>query len=205
MNVVPKNEAEESAAAEALKASTGLAPDAQAVATEADKLREKTAAEQRAKFEKWKAHVDVTAAEYGELYRLSIVYGEELLSTYAYGVWQVLLYLQVITNDFKAANEAEAMQKVGDYITEKLCALFPKDDKGRPMIDVKGCSRGDIMAFEVRSGKAVKLLIEVYANGPESFRADLNFSISLANQMAIYAGQMHREMLFQYKENLKAN
>jgi hypothetical protein len=154
--------------------------------------------------EKYRANLIEVAKEYGQLYVIASKYGEESLLEHAYGVWQILLYVECVTGDMTAKTQAEAHAHIGAYISDKFVALWPVDEETKkPLATFISAVRGDLMAYEMRSGKATVSLMEVYHNSPKVFTQDVAFAISLANRLTITAGRLHRERMLVFNPEVK--
>jgi hypothetical protein len=154
--------------------------------------------------EKYRANLIEVAKEYGQLYVIASKYGEESLLEHAYGVWQILLYVECVTGEMTAKTQAEAHEHIGKYISDKFVALWPVDPKTKkPIASFINAVRGDLMAYEMRSGKATVTLMEVYHNSPKVFTQDVVFAISLANRLTITAGRLHRERMLEINPEIQ--
>jgi uroporphyrinogen-III synthase len=154
--------------------------------------------------EKYRAKLMKVSKEYGQLYVIASKYGEESLLEHAYGIWQILMYVECVTGEMTAKTQAEAHEHIGKYISDKFVALWPVDEKTKkPVASFINAVRGDLMAYEMRSGKATVTLMEVYHNSPKVFTQDVAFAISLANRLTITAGRLHRERMLEINPEIQ--
>ena len=164
----------------------------------------KTAEERKLALEKYRAKLIDVAKEYGQLYVIASKYGEESLLEHAYGVWQILLYVECVTGEMTAKTQAEAHAQIGAYISDKFVALWPIDDQTKkPIASFITAVRGDLMAYEMRSGKATVSLMDLYRESPQAFIQDVAFAINLANRLTITAGRLHRERMLVFDEKIQ--